>query len=164
MHIYFYVRGIKQEVDLFIKYLEVQFWKWRRKNLKTKKEELHMVQGALRPSALGAWEYVIPKEGLAEFCAVTGIQKNESYGFGKFGLFIRHFVLRKAFGSKKIPKEILEQTKTMPKGIILKNSERCFSPLIRRGVALHLIGIKEDVMGEFKHPLEAPDGYFQEML
>jgi hypothetical protein len=163
-HIYFFLRGINQQVELTKIYLQSIFWKWRRINLKTKKETHHLVQGALRPSVLGAWEYVLPAEAIPEFCSIMKIENNLSYGFNKIGLNLRHFALRKIFGSKRIPKKIFEEAKKIPRTLILKNSERGLSPHLIQGVAFHLIGIKKDKFANFKHPIEAPDGYFQEML
>ena len=103
MHLYFFVRGKFELVELWKAHAQVAYWKFRIFNNKTKKEEIKLVQGALRPSVLGAYEYVFPKEALPEVCRFLGITQNQQYGFKKIGLYTRHWSLRKIFGCKKIP-------------------------------------------------------------
>lgn len=157
MHLYFYVRGKFEQVELWKAHAQVAYWKLRRINNKTKKEETILVQGALRPSVLGAYEYVFPKEALAEVCSFFGIVKNNSYGFGKINLETRHFAMRKIFGAKKIPKKILEESKEIPDSFSTEEFERASANCKIPGVALHVIGIKEDKIGEMA-------GYTYELL
>jgi len=157
MHLYFYVRGKFEQVEQWKALAQGAFWKFRRINELTKKEEIILVQGALRPSVLGAYEYVFPKEALAEVCSFFGITKNEVYGFNKIGLHSRHFAMRKIFGAKKIPKKILDRAKEIPPTFSTAEFERGAANCCIPGVALHPIGIKEDVMGTMQ-------GYWQEML
>ena len=147
MHLYFFVRGKFEQIELWKSHAQSTYWKWRRINNKTGKEETKIVQGALRPSVLGAYEYIFPKEALAEVCSFFGIRANENYGFGKFGLYTRHFALRKIFGCKKIPKAILKKAEEIPESFTTEEFERGSANCIIPGVALHVIGIKEDEEG-----------------
>jgi len=152
MHLYLFVRGKFEQVEMWKSHAQSTYWKWRRINNKTGKQETTLVQGALRPSVLGAYEYVFPKEALAEVCSFFGIKYNTSYGFGKFGLHTRHFALRKIFGCKKIPKDILKKSKEIPVSFTTEEFERGGSNCIIPGVATHIIGIKEDttiIMGDY---------------
>lgn len=157
MHLYFYVRGKFSQVEEWKCLAQGAFWKFRRINQETEKEEIKLVQGALRPSVLGAYEYVFPKEALAEVCSFFGITSNEQYGFNKIGLYTRHFCLRRVFGCKKLPKETLKKAAKIPASFDLKGFERGCPDCSVPGVAIHVIGIKEDeerVIGN----------YFQEAL
>ena len=144
MHLYLYIRGKLEQCEVWKCHAQASYWKLRRINKKTKKEKIILVQGALRPSVLGAYEFIFPKESLVEVCAFFGITKNESYGFGKIGLNTRHFVLRKIFGCKKIPKKVLEKAEKIPSTFTTAEFERGCSNCIILGVSLHVIGIKED--------------------
>jgi hypothetical protein len=157
MHLYLFARGKFEQVEQWKAHAQAAYWKWRRINQETGKEETTLVQGALRPSVFGAYEYVFPKEALAEVCSFFGIESNLSYGFGNLGLKSRHFGLRKAFGCKKIPNKILEEAKLIPDSFSTAEFERGVSNCKIPGVAIHVIGIKEDkfdIMGN----------YFQEFL
>lgn len=144
MHLYFFVRGKFEQVELWKCHAQVAYWKFRRINNKTGKEEMILVQGALRPSVLGAIEYVFPKEALAEVCSFFGITGNEQYGYGKIGLKMRHFSLRRIFGCRKIPKDILRKAKEMPNSFSTEEFERAAANCIIPGVSIHVIGIKKD--------------------
>lgn len=144
MHLYLYARGKFEQVEVWKCHAQCAYWKWRRINQTTGKQETILVQGALRPSVLGAFEYIFPKEALAEVCSFLGITKNESYGFGAIGLNTRHFAMRKIFGCDKIPDEILEKAKTISPTFSTNEFERGCSNCIIPGVAIHVIGIKED--------------------
>lgn len=157
MHLYFFVRGKYERVEEWKTLVQAAFWKFRRINQKTGKEEITIVQGVLRPSVLGAYEYVFPEEALAEVCNFLGITSNEQYGFGKFGLKSRHFCLRKIFGCRKIPKEIFKKAEKIPATFTTEEFERGGHNCIVPGVVIHLIGIKDDDRREIL-------GYFQEAL
>ena len=159
MHLYLFVRGKFEQVEHWKSHVQSAYWKWRRINADTGKEDITLVQGALRPSVFGAYEYIFPKEALAEVCSFLGITKNESYGFNKIGLYTRHFSLRKIFGCKKIPKKILDQAKDIPASFSTEEFERGVSNCIIPGVAIHVIGIKNDDYRLFKDI-----GYYQEAL
>ncbi len=147
MHLYLYVRGKYEQVELWKTHAQAAYWKFRRINNKTGKKETILVQGALRPSILGAMEVVFPREALAEVCSFFGIMKNTSYGFGRMGLETRHFGMRKIFGAKKIPKKILEEAEKIPPTFSTEEFERGSGHCIIPGVAIHIIGIKEDKYG-----------------
>ena len=82
MHLYFFARGKFEQLELWKSHAQAAYWKWRRVD-KDGKEEVKIVQGSLRPSVLGAYEYVFPKEALAEVCSFFGITANENYGFNQ---------------------------------------------------------------------------------
>ena len=147
MHLYFIPRGKFEQVELWKVHAQTSYWKFRRYNNKTESQEEVLVQGALRPSVLGVYEFVFPKEALAEVCSFFGITANEQYGFGTIGLHTRHFCLRKIFGCRKIPKDILEKSKKIPSTFSTKEFERGVSNCIIPGVAIHTIGIKDDEFG-----------------
>lgn len=156
MHLYFFIRGKFELVELWKAHAQVAYWKFRRINNKTGKEEIKILQGALRPSVLGAYEYVFPKEALAEVCSFFEIVANEQYGFGTIGLHTRHFALRKIFGCKKIPKKILKEAKEIPNTFTTEEFERGANDCVIPGVVIHVIGIKEDkvgVMGDYTQEL-----------
>lgn len=149
MHLYFFVRGKFEQVELWKAHAQTSYWKWRRINNTTGKEEITIVQGALRPSIFGAYEFIFPKEVLAEVCSFFGInddETNESNSFNNFGLYTRHFLLRKIFNCKKIPKKILKKAGKIPKSFTTAEFERASSNCIIPGVEIHVIGIKKDVM------------------
>jgi len=157
MHLYLYPRGKFEQVELWKVHAQAAYWKFRRINNKTNKEETILVQGALRPSVLGAYEYIFPKEALAEVCSFFGIKENKQYGFGKIGLNTRHFAMRKIFGVKKIPKKILKEAEKIPSSFSTEEFERASANCIIPGVSLHVIGIKKDKMGKM-------GDYTQELL
>lgn len=159
MHLYFYIRGINQQVELWKLFAQTQWWRWLRKNLKTKKIEEVLVQGALRPSVFGAWEYIFPEECLAEVLT--------SFKVGDGGIGAKPtrknkaklLSLRKLFGCKKIPKKIYEEAKKIQASVMIKGFWRGLSQLNIPGVAIHVIGYKEDDRQEVEKW-----GYEQEML
>lgn len=162
MHFYFFARGIQHQIDMWKIHSQCIFWKWKRVNLKTGKEEQSLVQGALRPTIFGAYEYVFPRECLAEVCKVMGVCSDigcyyKHIGFTKLGMKARHLALRKIFNCKKIPKKIFKEAESIPGGILLENSWRGLSSGTVGSVAIHPIGIKEDIYGEL-------GDYYQELL
>ena len=141
MHLYFLTRGIKQQVELFLKFMESQMFNWKRKNLKNKKDEIMPVQGALRPVQL--WEYVFPEESLPDVLAMLDIREDGTKDvLGK----TKDAALRKMLGKgvEKVPSYKLPKTKR-------------FIPM--GGVAIYPIGIKKDVRQKWEEI-----GYEQEML
>ena len=147
MHLYLYARGKFEQVELWKCLAQAAFWKFRRKNNVTGKEETILIQGALRPSILGAMEYVFPKEALAEVCSFFGISNNMSYGFGAIGLNTRHFAMRRVFGCRKIPKKILKEAEKIPSTFSTEEFERGGNDCIVPGIGIHVIGIKKDKIG-----------------
>ena len=146
MHLYIFVRGKFEQVELWKAHAQCAYWKLRRTHNKTGKKDIKLVQGALRPSIFGAYEYIFPKESLAEVCSFFGIAGNTQYGFGKLGLNTRHFALRRIFGCKKIPEKILKEAEIIPITFSTEEFERGCSNCKIPGVAIHVIGIKEDVV------------------
>jgi len=157
MHLYLYPRGKFEQIEQWKAHAQAAYWKLRRINNETGKEEIILVQGALRPSVLGAFEYVFPKESLVEVCVFFGIKTNESYGFNRIGLYSRHFAMRKIFGCKKIPNKILKKAAEIPPTFSTEEFERGCSNCVLPGVSIHVIGIKKDRIGEIA-------GYTYELL
>ena len=135
-----------------------QFWQWKRKNLKTGKEEIHLVQGALRPSVLGAWEYVFPEECLVDVLSVMKLGEDSIGVEPTVKSKAKLVVLRKLFGAQKIPKEIFEKAAKKDPSIMITQSTRGLSSLAVPGVSIHPIGIKADARQD------CPWGYNQELL
>lgn len=163
MHLFFYVRGKFEQVEQWKAHAQAAYWKWRRIN-PAGKEEVILVQGALRPSVLGAYEYIFPKEALTEVCSFFGIKSDDdgncNYKFGNFKAENRrNFVLRKIFQAKKIPKKVLKDARDIPPTFSTAEFERGVSNCIIPGVAFHPIGIKED-----DYRLFTETGYTQEAL
>lgn len=158
MHLYFYLRGIKNQVELFKIFAQNQFFKFRRTDLETGEVREELVQGALRESVLGAYEYVFPREALPEVLAMFGITSNTSYPHLRLSE-AKHVALRGIFGAKKIPVKALKQAKDIPSTISINGFERALGDCKVGGVAVHPIGIKED---EYKKVKEW--GVAQEML
>jgi len=159
MHIVFFLRGKFEQVELFKAHAQAVYWKWRRINLDTKKEEVSLVQGALRPTLLGAYEYIFPREALAEVCSMFGVKKNNPDGM--FGA-PRYYTLRKMFGCKKIPKDILKKAAKIPDTFQTEEFERGVSNCIIPGVAFHLVGIKDDPVQNYDWGKQGR--YYQEGL
>jgi len=160
MHLYFYVRGVPSQVKLFEAHLQSQYWIWRRINLETNKEEETLVQGALRQSVLGAYEYVFPEECLADVLAVLGITTTSHIGAVNTAKnFLNLSILRKVFGCKKIPPKALKKAAKITPTMSIDGTMRGLSNIIIPGAALHVIGIKKD------RREKAPQfGFEQEML
>lgn len=159
MHLYLFVRGKFEQVELWKAFAQAAFWKWRRTNPEGK-EETTIVQGALRPSVLGAYEYVFPKESLAEVCSFFGVKEHEEYTHAdRFKDKFRLATLRKIFGVKKIPKKILKEAQLIPPTFTTGEFERGVSNCVIPGIGLHVIGIKEDDYRKFPET-----GYTQESL
>lgn len=158
MHLYLFARGKFEQVEVWKSMVQAAFWKWRRINQKTGEEEISLVQGALRQSVLGAYEYVFPNEALPEVCNFLGITKNNSYGFGGLGLTARHSVLRKMFGARKIPASVFKKAAKIPTSFTTQEFERGCNDCKIPGVAIHLIGIKNDKFSVIR------DAFWQEML
>ena len=139
MHLYFLIRGLKQQVDIFEMFMQTQMFKWKRKNLKTGKEEICQVQGALRIIPFG-YEYIFPEECLDE--VLTMLKVKDAWKLGK----TREWIIRMALGNgvQKIPeyKEV--------------NANRYIE---MRGIAIYPIGIKKD-----KREAVEAWGFEQELL
>ena len=150
MHLFIFFRGVNHYITLYKSLVESQFWKWKRINLETGKEEVSLVQGALRESFFGCYEYIFPEEALPEVLAVFGITKKQGYG-------VRFNTIRKMFGLKKVPKEIWEQAEKINPDVLLDDYQRGLTGVRVPGCGMNLIGIKYDKKGEIY-------GYNQEWL
>ncbi len=164
MHLQIIVRGLVPQVRLFESIAQGQYFKWRRTNIETGEEEIVLVQGGLRQSVLGTYEYIFPKEALSEVLGMFGFYKaDEKRSFDNdFMTKARLATLRKLCGVKKVPKKafVMEDGKT---SVYFKETERGFSQCDVPGVTAHLIGYKEDPMAEMFDPMIGKK-YIQEML
>lgn len=169
MHLQLYARGIINQVRLWESVMQNHYFKWRRINLKTNKEEVVLVQGGLRPSVLGTYEYIFPEEALPDVLNILQITDRQNLGKGidpnKLNLMhkSRLAVLRKICGVKKIPESAFKKARELPKSIYFKDQERGLSHSWIPGVAVHLIGFKKDRRGKMYDPVEKQE-FDQEML
>ena len=164
MHLVLYIRGVKSQTDLWISMAQGLHWKWRRVNKETGEDEIVLVQGGLRPSMLGSWEYIFPKESLPEVLCIMGVTNKKAgiYGTIRFKN-ARMNVLRKILGVKKIPNSIFKKAAALPDSIVIDDCERGLSHIKVPGVAVHVVGTKEDVMGEI-YDSGHEHSHYQEML
>ena len=157
MHLVFATRGINRMVEELKSLLQAQRFPWKRTNLKTKKEEMMLVQGALRPIQL--WEYVFPEECLDDVLGAMKIKgpihRPEIKNFS--------WMLRKLLRLKPIP-EMTSGARIVtgyrPKGS-LNGKKMPSMPVYNMwvdGVGVYPIGIKDDVKQAYDW------GYFQEGL
>lgn len=163
MHLIFGIRGIKQQVDLTLMFLQAQMFKWQRQPLlKDEKGNFIInpdgifsrgnpvftkVQGSLRP--LQFYEYVFPKEALPEVLAMLRI--HDKFNTVMPAMKPVRYILKKIMGGRNIP--------DLPE---LKGKEGWqitdkYIPL--DGVGIHPVCIKDDVTQDY------PDfGFYQEGL
>ena len=161
MHLFFFIRGISQQVALYKALAQGFFFKWKRTNLTNNQEEYSLVQGALRESVFGAYEYIFPEEALPDVLASFGITE-ENYSFKDNA---RLSFIRKIFGAYAIPKKALKEAKKIPTSIMLNDSFRGLSALTGiPGVTLHPIGLKKDRYGEMVDPGRDNLKFYQELL
>jgi len=165
MHLQFYLRGLPEQVNLWRCLAQGQFFKWRRINKEIMKEEVVLVQGGLRESVLGTWEWIFPKEALAEVLSIMGIKdsKNMSVSDRKFSLGLKMGVLRRMIGLKKIPKKAFKEAATIEPSVTLNGRERGLSGLTGAKVSVHLIGIKHDKVGDMYDQVNKKT-FIQELL
>jgi len=164
MHLVFYLRGVPQEVMLWEAMAQSQFFMWRRKNIKTGEDDNILVQAGLRKSVLGTYEYTFPKESLSTVLAMMGRTDRKAIGCTRsLGILFKLSVLRRITGTRIIPKKYFEEAKNIPVSIELENSERGLSHLKYGKASLHIIGIKDDEVGEMVHPVTG-EGWIQELL
>lgn len=142
MHLYFLVRGIKQQVALFEMFMQTQMFIWKKIDLKTKKEFVCQVQGALRVFPFG-YEYVFPEECLDEVLTMLDFKNTMGGGLGKF----KTFIIRNMIG---------KGLKPVPKKFKITNPNRYVE---KRGLVLYPIGIKKDERKEMPQ-----FGFNQELL
>lgn len=163
MHLIFFLRGIEHRVELWKHLAEGQFFRWKRVNLKTNQEEYVLVQGSLRPSFFGAWEYVFPEEALSDVLSILGLNDGNiglnPNGFNGFVSKSKLKMIRLLFGAERITKKMLQDAMKIPSSLILTDSQRGLSHLLLEGVSIHPIGIKRDIRQR-----REDFGYEQEML
>ena len=164
MHLQFYLRGLPQEMMLWKAMAQSQFFYWRRKNIKTGKDENILIQAGLRDSVLGTYEYIFPKEALSTVLALMGKTDPKKIGCEyTIGRGFKLAFLRKITGTRKIPKKYYKAAKKIPVTIEFLNSERGLSHLRYAHVSVTIIGYKDDKMGEFIDSY-TKKGWTQELL
>lgn len=150
MHIYLYPRGIFDRVELWKTLMQSHMWQWTRKalkddpakKLKAGEDFVTLVQGSLRPTIWGAYEYIIPEDCLAEALAVMGIiDEQKSWKLP---------IMRKFFNCKAIPKHIWDEAKKIQTGWIVKTTKRGLTHCKIQGVGVEIVGIKEDHKAEWE--------------
>ena len=143
MHLFFFVRGAYHAVEIFKTLAQCQFFKWKRINLKTGKEEIKLVQGALRPTFLGAYEYIFPEESLSDVLSMFGIADETA-------IYKQHRLipLRLLFGCKRLPKKNILECRDIPNTMTINGSTRGLSSVIVAGAGVYVIGIKKDKRGK----------------
>lgn len=160
MHLDFFVRGKLEQIYLFEAFCQSQMFQFNRINLNTKKTETKALQGALRKSILGAYEWIIPKESFAEALAMLGRVSETDGCFTKPESLAHKFklsIIRKVFGDRKIPKEIYKKASQIQTNMTINKTTRCLGNLVFPGISVHIIGYKEDRLGEIA-------GFYQELL
>jgi len=177
MHLYFIVRGVLHQLELFKMFMQTQMFVWRRKNQKLckcgQKKEEHKktkeckkfnpkieygrVQGALRDMGF-CYEYVFPEECLDEVLTMLNTRNSDIKNFG----WIRPAVLRKMLGKgvKPIPeyKDVVNQIIMVDDNLIIATARY----IEMQGIAFYPIGIKKDLRE--KHDWGPEGHYEQEML
>lgn len=139
--------------DLWIATNQSHYWQWERKVVKCPDNFIMAgkpvkagdkvptcVQGALRPSILGTYEYIFPRECLPEVLALMSTETFEHHGNYKFGL------MRKALGCRKITEEEWKEAKAIsPSPLFISGTRRAFyQRMIVPAVAVEIIGVKDD--------------------
>ena len=153
MHLILMTRGIIGKMEEWTALLRAQRFPWKIKDLKTNKEELKMLQGALRPIQL--WEYVFPKESLNDVLGAMDI-KGEKL---RPEVNAPAWMLRKFMKLEPIPKED-KRTVTGYRPFGELNKEKMpvipICDLRTKGVAVYPIGIKQDKT--MNHHFKLEDG------
>ncbi len=153
MHFVFFPYGIKYQVDYFLMFLQCQFFPWKRRNLKTGKDEIMNVQGSLRAGVFGCYEYVFPEECLGDVLSAFEINKTPDSILKYHKVGLRRAIIRKAMRLEKIPEKFIDID---GKEVSVKDAVRV-RILPRQGVSIFPIGIRRDDRREL-------EGYHQEML
>ena len=148
MHLYMVTRGVYHNRDVWLAAMQSQYFPWKRKNLKTGKEEVVMVQGKINPIEL--WEYIFPEESLPEVLTMLNMNKGGSCEVGVLG---GHYGLKGKFIGDTL-RRVLSCQKLPSVDAVPTNK---FIPMM--GFGPSPIGIKKDERKEWKEI-----GYEQEML
>lgn len=126
MQLFFILRGVTHAQEMFCNFMKSQMFPWKQKNLKTGKETLVRVQGALRPVQL--YEYVFPKESMDEVFTMLDIKNTKKNFEG-----LKAATFRKMLGHKVKPiPDYKEQL------------SHHFVGDVHNGIGIYPIGIKED--------------------
>ena len=135
------IRGPKNQCDLFRMYMQTQMFCWKRKNLKTKKDEVTLVQGALRECGF-IYEYVFPEECLDEVLTMLDTKNTDDSTM----LGVRAWVLRKALGKGAHKVEPVPDYKEIPRQWVKIGKQYLTTQryIEKRSVAIYLIGIRRD--------------------
>ncbi len=163
MHLVFYIRGVPQQVALWKAMAQCQFFKWRRINIKTNKEEIILVQGGLRDSVMGTMEFIFPEEALPTVICIMGLAEGHLGVTPSFMSKARVAVLRKILGLKKIPKWAWKEARELAPSVVFDNLERGLSDLKAPKISIHPIGIKKDRRDKCVNPTTGV-GFIQEMI
>ena len=148
MHLVFYLRGLPQHVSLWKAMAQNQFFKWRRINLKTKKEEIILIQGGLRDSVMGTMEFTFPEEALPTVLCIMGLKEGNLQVEKSIMSKARVMVLRRILGLRKIPKKAFKEAEKLDASIMFDDLERGLSNFSAARVAIHVLGIKKDKRGD----------------
>ena len=163
MHLVLMTRGVVGQVEEWISILRAQRFPWKRKNLKNNKEEMMLVQGALRP--IQFWEYVFPEESLNDVMGGMLIKgpieraeiKNVSWWIRKM-LKLEPIPVKKEIPVTGYSPQVKLDGKQVPAQMV--------HDLRVDGVAVYPLGIKKDFKKDHKFKLN--DGteaeFFQEGL
>jgi hypothetical protein len=168
MHLFFMVRGVIHQLDLFEMFMQTQMFTFPRYNLTIcecgqqkaehdeekckfkgfqRKKEVILVQGGLRRTPFG-YEYIFPEEHLAEVLTMLDIQaKDNRWKIGN----LKSWLLRKALGKGDNGDKVTPIPNYTP---VITNRY-----IEKRGIAIYPIGIKKDARSEVKEW-----GYEQEMI
>lgn len=153
MHLFIFVRGVKHKFDQWITLAQCQNFQWKRKKWNEEKkiwedDELLMA-GGLRPSYMGMYEYVFPKESLCEVLSIFGLSEG-NMADKKFPFW----AMRKAMGLRSPTKKEFAIAAKIPNAVGIVSypggipCTRAVGPCNFLGVGVRLIGIKEDPVGE----------------
>ena len=109
MHAYFITRGIKQDVDEFVKWLETRSLRLPLKD-KDGKESVIPLQASLRPVQL--WEFVFPEN--EKDAVLTTLKFHEKPPADSISMKLKIAALRKMLGAEKIPEFKTDNRMLMP--------------------------------------------------
>jgi len=165
MHLFFLTHGILRQEEEWKARLRAQMFPWKRTNLETGKEEIKMVQGALRPVQI--WSYVFPEESLNDVLGgmhITGpIVRPELKGVT--------WLLRKMLKLEQIPETDLTKHPVsgfIPYPTMTMNGKpmpaTAVYDMFVEGIACYPIGIKKDPKKEYDWTAVGQGKYFQEGL
>lgn len=130
MHLFFGMRGILHQTEIFKIFMQAQMFPWRRRRLSTNVIETVQVQGSLRECMGGIYEYVFPEECLEEVLTMLGITNNLT-GSGEMGRF-KKFIIRNILGNGIEPIPTIKPVNTL-------------RYIDMKGIILYPIGIKKDL-------------------